>query len=95
MMSMTIAIIMIRAVNPNDTEEAIWTFMCEARTKGIGFATARQHLLDIKRLDYISWTYQDYITSRSLGHVQVGLDILDVSRLDSISRTCQEYIIYL
>lgn len=36
------------AVNPNDTEEAIWTFMCEARTKGIGFAAARQHLLDIK-----------------------------------------------
>ena len=33
------------AVNPNDTEEAIWAFLCEART--LGFERARERLLKV------------------------------------------------
>jgi hypothetical protein len=35
------------AVNPNDTEEAIWAFMCEARTAG--FDAARRNILVVGR----------------------------------------------
>jgi hypothetical protein len=35
------------SVNPNDTEEAIWAFACEART--LGFAEARKGLLPVGR----------------------------------------------
>ena len=37
------------AVNPNDTEEAIWAFLCEARDPSIGFAAARQNILRVGR----------------------------------------------
>ena len=33
------------AANPNDTEEAIWTFLCEAQTKG--FEEARKQMLRV------------------------------------------------
>lgn len=33
------------AANPNDTEEAIWTFLCEAQTKG--FEAARKQMLKV------------------------------------------------
>ena len=33
------------AANPNDTEEAIWTFLCEAQTAG--FDTARKQMLKV------------------------------------------------
>eukprot|EP00873_Tetraselmis_striata_P011117 jgi/Tetstr1/431381/TSEL_021072.t1 len=35
------------AVNPNDTEEAIWAFLCEARLSG--FEAARGHMLQVGR----------------------------------------------
>jgi hypothetical protein len=35
------------AVNPNDTEEAVWAFLCEART--LGFEQARARLLKVGR----------------------------------------------
>ena len=35
------------AVNPNDTEEAIWAFLCEARLFGV--AQARQQFLQVGR----------------------------------------------
>ena len=35
------------AVNPNDTEEAIWAFLCEAQT--LGFDRARERLLKVGR----------------------------------------------
>jgi lipoprotein NlpI len=35
------------AVNPNDTEEAVWAFLCEARDPGIGFEKARDNLLKV------------------------------------------------
>jgi hypothetical protein len=37
------------AVNPNDTEEAVWAFLCEARDKDIGFEKAREDLLVVGR----------------------------------------------
>ncbi|CAM9404504.1 unnamed protein product [Choristocarpus tenellus] len=37
------------AVNPNDTEEAIWAFMCEVRLPGVGFDTARRNMLRVGR----------------------------------------------
>ena len=38
------------AVNPNDTEEALWAFLCEARDpKGEGFDAARKNLLKVGR----------------------------------------------
>jgi tetratricopeptide (TPR) repeat protein len=38
------------AVNPNDTEEAVWAFLCEARDPtGGGFETARANLLKVGR----------------------------------------------
>jgi hypothetical protein len=33
------------AVNPNDTEEAIWAFLCEAKT--LGFDKARARILRV------------------------------------------------
>lgn len=35
------------AVNPNDTEESIWAFLCEARF--LGFAEARKRMLKVER----------------------------------------------
>jgi hypothetical protein len=35
------------AANPNDTEEAVWAFLCEART--LGFEQARARLLKVGR----------------------------------------------
>eukprot|EP00667_Euglena_gracilis_P020167 EG_transcript_21772 len=35
------------SVNPNDTEEAIWAFLCEARDPAVGFAAARERLLQV------------------------------------------------
>ena len=32
-------------VNPNDTEEAIWAFLCDARDPSIGFAGAGKFIL--------------------------------------------------
>ena len=37
------------AVNPNDTEEAIWAFLCESRDPAIGFEAARRRLLRVGR----------------------------------------------
>uniref|UniRef100_A0A7S1JEY7 Uncharacterized protein n=1 Tax=Eutreptiella gymnastica TaxID=73025 RepID=A0A7S1JEY7_9EUGL len=37
------------AVNPNDTEEAIWAFLCEARDPSIGFEKARTNMLQVGR----------------------------------------------
>ena len=37
------------AVNPNDTEEAVWAFLCEARDPAIGFERARADLLAVGR----------------------------------------------
>mmetsp|Transcript_9639 Transcript_9639/g.12597 ORF Transcript_9639/g.12597 Transcript_9639/m.12597 type:complete len:233 (+) Transcript_9639:63-761(+) len=34
-------------VNPNDTEEAIWTFLCEAQLPNVGFDGAQKQLLSI------------------------------------------------
>ncbi|CAM9736115.1 unnamed protein product [Pylaiella littoralis] len=47
------------ALNPNDTEEAIWTFLCEARMPSIGFATAQQRLVKIsnERRPYMQEAY--------------------------------------
>eukprot|EP00903_Cladosiphon_okamuranus_P016003 g14778.t1 len=46
-------------LNPSDTEEAIWAFMCEARMPSVGFATARQRLLKIsnERRPYMRAAY--------------------------------------
>ena len=38
------------ALNPSDTEEAIWTFLCEARLAG-GFEGARRALLIMPQQD--------------------------------------------
>ena len=35
------------AVNPNDTEEAVWAFLCEARDPRVGFDAARKGLLAV------------------------------------------------
>lgn len=35
------------AVNPNDTEESIWTFLCEAQL--VGADAARQQFLQVRR----------------------------------------------
>ena len=35
--------------NPNDTEEAIWTFLCEARMPSLGFRAARENMLKVGR----------------------------------------------
>ncbi|CAM9719444.1 unnamed protein product [Scytosiphon promiscuus] len=47
------------ALNPNDTEEAIWAFLCEARMPSVGFATAQQRLLKIsnERRPYMRAAY--------------------------------------
>ncbi|CAM9217432.1 unnamed protein product [Ectocarpus sp. 12 AP-2014] len=47
------------ALNPNDTEEAIWTFMCESRIPSVGFATAKQRLVKIsnERRPYMRAAY--------------------------------------
>ena len=37
------------ALNPNDTEEAVWTFLCEARLPQYGFQAARERLLTVGR----------------------------------------------
>ena len=37
------------AVNPNDTEEAVWAFLCEARDPAVGFERARANLLAVGR----------------------------------------------
>ena len=37
------------AVNPNDTEEAVWAFLCEARDPSAGFDAARANLLEVGR----------------------------------------------
>lgn len=37
------------AVNPNDTEESIWAFLCEARLPELGFDKARAQLLEVGR----------------------------------------------
>ena len=37
------------AVNPNDTEEAVWAFLCEARDPRVGFDAARKDLLAVGR----------------------------------------------
>ena len=37
------------AVNPNDTEEAVWAFLCEARLPGVGVEGARRNLLKVGR----------------------------------------------
>ena len=37
------------ALNPSDTEEAIWTMLCEARNPSIGFEEARRRLLKVGR----------------------------------------------
>lgn len=34
-------------VNPNDTEEAIWAFLCESQLPSIGFDGAQKHILPI------------------------------------------------
>ena len=34
------------AVNPNDTEESIWTFLCEAQM--VGAEAARQQFLEVR-----------------------------------------------
>jgi len=34
------------AVNPNDTEESIWTFLCEAQL--VGAEAARQKFLEVR-----------------------------------------------
>jgi len=33
------------AVNPADTEESVWAFLCEAQMPGVGFDKARQEML--------------------------------------------------
>lgn len=35
----------IRDANPDDMEEAIWAFLCDAQTDGLGFDVARKRLL--------------------------------------------------
>jgi len=35
------------SVNPNDTEEAIWCMLCEARMESIGFQKAREQYLKV------------------------------------------------
>jgi len=35
------------AVNPNDTEEAIWAMLCESRMESIGFTKARENYLKV------------------------------------------------
>lgn len=37
------------AVNPSDTEEALWAFLCEAQISGIGFEKARVQMLVVGR----------------------------------------------
>lgn len=37
------------AVNPSDTEEALWAFLCEAQMPEIGFEKARQQILVVGR----------------------------------------------
>lgn len=37
------------AVNPSDTEEALWAFLCEAQMPAIGFKRAREQMLVVGR----------------------------------------------
>ena len=37
------------AVNPNDTEESIWAFLCEAQMPGLGFDAAQRNFLKVGR----------------------------------------------
>ena len=37
------------AVNPSDTEESIWAFLCEAQMPSIGFDKARKEILRVGR----------------------------------------------
>ena len=48
------------ALNPNDTEEAIWTFLCEARMPNLGFDAARERLLVVGKdpRPYMRTTYE-------------------------------------
>lgn len=70
------------AANPNDTEESIWCFLCEAQLYGI--EEARKRFLEASSLGCTSWSAIFSSSSSSIWHAftffQVGVDSRPVMR---------------